>query len=130
MKKKNSNKYFCVKIMKKDELIKSQQVDHISNEYRILSTISHPFIVVSFLFRSTLRDSPRTPAISTSSWSTSPEENSSLTSGKKACSSLTRQRSSLLIQLLCGTYCHYFRVSAQQECGVSGFEARKHSYWS
>lgn len=48
VKKKNSNKYFCVKIMKKDELIKSQQVDHIANEYRILSTISHPFIVVSF----------------------------------------------------------------------------------
>lgn len=45
VKKKNTNKYSCVKIMKKEELIKSQQVDHISNEYRILSTISHPFIV-------------------------------------------------------------------------------------
>lgn len=130
VKKKNSNKYFCVKIMKKDELIKSQQVDHISNEYRILSTISHPFIVVSFLFRSTSRDSPRTPAISTSSWSTSPEENSSLTSGRKACSSPTRQRSSLPMQLLRGSYCHYFRVPAQQECRLSGSEARKHSYWS
>lgn len=31
--------------MKKIELIKSQQVDHISNEYKILSSISHPFIV-------------------------------------------------------------------------------------
>jgi len=29
------------------ELIKSQQVDHISNEYKILSSISHPFIVVA-----------------------------------------------------------------------------------
>jgi protein kinase A len=45
VKKKNDNKYLCVKIMKKEELIKSQQVDHISNEYRILSTISHPFVV-------------------------------------------------------------------------------------
>ena len=45
VKKKNTNKYSCVKIMKKEELIKSQQVDHISNEYRILSTISHPFVV-------------------------------------------------------------------------------------
>ena len=31
--------------MKKSELIKSQQVDHISNEYKILSSISHPFVV-------------------------------------------------------------------------------------
>ena len=31
--------------MKKIELIKSQQVDHISNEYKILSTLTHPFIV-------------------------------------------------------------------------------------
>lgn len=35
--------------MRKDELIKAQQVDHISNEYRILSSISHPFIVHLFL---------------------------------------------------------------------------------
>ena len=45
VKKKNTNKYSCVKIMKKEELIKSQQVDHISNEDIILSTISHPFVV-------------------------------------------------------------------------------------
>lgn len=45
VKKKNTNKYSCVKVMKKIELIKSQQVDHISNEYKILSSISHPFIV-------------------------------------------------------------------------------------
>lgn len=32
--------------MKKDELIKSQQVDHINNEYRILSITNHPFIVI------------------------------------------------------------------------------------
>jgi serine/threonine protein kinase len=31
VKKKNTNKYSCVKIMKKEELIKSQQVDHIAN---------------------------------------------------------------------------------------------------
>ncbi len=31
--------------MKKSELIKSQQVDHINNEYKILSSINHPFIV-------------------------------------------------------------------------------------
>lgn len=33
--------------MKKEDLIKAQQVDHISNEYKILSSISHPFIVSS-----------------------------------------------------------------------------------
>lgn len=31
--------------MKKIELIKAQQVDHISNEYEILKSVSHPFIV-------------------------------------------------------------------------------------
>jgi len=51
VKKKNGAKYSCVKIMKKEELIKSQQVDHISNEYKILSSISHPFIVLIHLCR-------------------------------------------------------------------------------
>ena len=31
--------------MKKEDIIKSKQVDHIFNEYKIFSTISHPFIV-------------------------------------------------------------------------------------
>lgn len=51
VKKKNTTKFSCVKIMKKCELIKTQQVDHISNEYKILSTISHPFVVLFMLLR-------------------------------------------------------------------------------
>jgi protein kinase A len=31
--------------MRKEDIIHSQQVDHVSNEYQILSSISHPFIV-------------------------------------------------------------------------------------
>jgi serine/threonine protein kinase len=49
VKKKATNKYSCVKIMKKEELIKSQQVDHINNEYRILTSASHPFIVLAVI---------------------------------------------------------------------------------
>jgi protein kinase A len=45
VKKRSTNKYSCVKIMKKEDIINSQQVDHINNEYRILSAISHPFVV-------------------------------------------------------------------------------------
>jgi serine/threonine protein kinase len=45
VKKKNTTRYSCVKIMKKEEIIRAQQVDHISNEYKILSSINHPFIV-------------------------------------------------------------------------------------
>lgn len=56
VKKKNTHKYSCVKIMKKADLIKAQQVDHISNEYKILSSISHPFIVKPPPFRSTSQD--------------------------------------------------------------------------
>ena len=32
--------------MKKIELIKAQQVDHISNEYQILKEANHPMIVI------------------------------------------------------------------------------------
>jgi protein kinase A len=45
VKSKEDGKFYCAKIMKKIELIKAQQVDHISNEYQILKSISHPFIV-------------------------------------------------------------------------------------
>ena len=45
VKSKKDDKYSCVKIMKKDEIIKAKQADHIINEYEILSNISHPFIV-------------------------------------------------------------------------------------
>mgnify|MGYP002783829774 CR=1 FL=1 len=56
VRRKATGKYSCVKIMRKEELIKSQQVDHIANEYRILSSLSHPFIVTPLPCRSTSRD--------------------------------------------------------------------------
>ncbi len=52
VKHKKEGKYSCVKIMKKDDIIKAKQADHIINEYEILSSISHPFIVFSVLLRS------------------------------------------------------------------------------
>ena len=37
--------YVAIKILKKSELIKLKQVDHILNEIKILSLIDHPFLV-------------------------------------------------------------------------------------
>ena len=44
-KAKVSGRYFAIKILKKAEIIKLKQVDHIMNEVRILSVIDHPFLV-------------------------------------------------------------------------------------
>ncbi|CAK9110254.1 cAMP-dependent protein kinase catalytic subunit (Dd GPK2) (DdPK3) [Durusdinium trenchii] len=38
-------KYYAVKFMKKHEIIKLKQVDHINNEKRLMAQISYPFIV-------------------------------------------------------------------------------------
>jgi len=78
--------------MKKAELIKAQQVDHISNEYRILSSISHPFIVPFHPLRSTILASLRTLDTSTCLWNMCQEGNFLPISEKKACSRLTKQR--------------------------------------
>jgi serine/threonine protein kinase len=72
VKRKATGKFSCVKVMRKEELIKSQQVDHIANEYRILSSINHPFIVPFMTRRSTSKDSPRIVGVSTCFWSMSP----------------------------------------------------------
>jgi len=44
-KHKKTNQYSCVKILRKEEIIGAKQVDHIHNEFKILNSISHPFIV-------------------------------------------------------------------------------------
>ena len=44
-KNKKNGKYVAIKILKKSELIKLKQVDHILNEIKILSMIDHPFLV-------------------------------------------------------------------------------------
>ena len=47
-KEKNSNKYFAIKIMKKEDLINLGQVNHIRSELKILNFVKHPFIVIYF----------------------------------------------------------------------------------
>ena len=44
-KQKKTKEYFAMKIMKKKEIIKSKQADHIANEIKILSMIDHPFVI-------------------------------------------------------------------------------------
>ncbi len=44
-KSKQTGKYHAIKVLKKAEIIKLKQVDHIMNEVRILSIVDHPFLV-------------------------------------------------------------------------------------
>jgi len=44
-KNKITGKYNAIKQLKKAEIIKLKQVDHIINEVKILSYIDHPFLV-------------------------------------------------------------------------------------
>ena len=44
-KNKSDGRYVAIKILKKAEIIKLKQVDHIHNEIKILSMIDHPFLV-------------------------------------------------------------------------------------
>ena len=44
-KDKKTGEYVAMKIMKKSEILKSKQADHISNEIKILSMIQHPFVI-------------------------------------------------------------------------------------
>mmetsp|Transcript_6994 Transcript_6994/g.7842 ORF Transcript_6994/g.7842 Transcript_6994/m.7842 type:complete len:137 (-) Transcript_6994:641-1051(-) len=44
-KEKKNGRFIAVKILKKAEIIKMKQVDHIMNENNILASIDHPFII-------------------------------------------------------------------------------------
>ena len=44
-KNKKTNEYFALKILKKAEIIKLKQVDHVVSEYTILGDIDHPSLV-------------------------------------------------------------------------------------
>ena len=44
-KNRKTQEYVAIKIMKKMEIIKSKQADHIANEIKILSMIEHPFVI-------------------------------------------------------------------------------------
>ena len=45
---KITNKWVALKILKKAEIIRLKQVDHVINENTLLSNIDHPFIVIFF----------------------------------------------------------------------------------
>ena len=42
---KNTNKIYVLKILKKAEIVRLKQIDHIYSEYNILAFINHPFII-------------------------------------------------------------------------------------
>lgn len=44
-KHKKSGKIYAIKMLKKSEIIRSKQVDHIHSEFNILKQLNHPFIV-------------------------------------------------------------------------------------
>ena len=44
-KNKRTGKYVAFKMLKKGEIIKAQQIDHVFNENFVHSQITHPFIV-------------------------------------------------------------------------------------
>lgn len=50
-KHKSSGNYVAIKALKKAEIIRIKQVDHVISENNILGAISHPFIVVFCLSR-------------------------------------------------------------------------------
>ena len=74
---KNTSKYYAAKILKKVEILKSKQIDHVQNESQILSTSSHPFIVNLPWIRSQWKGSLRIPATSIIFLSTYRAESSS-----------------------------------------------------
>jgi len=44
-KNKKTGNYVAMKMMKKLDIIKAKQTDHIMNEVKILGMISHPFVI-------------------------------------------------------------------------------------
>lgn len=47
---KQTNKYVALKSLKKAEIIRLKQVDHVINENTILGNLSHPFVVIILHF--------------------------------------------------------------------------------
>lgn len=68
---KKTKSQAAIKIMNKSDLVKEQQVDHILSESVILSSIDHPFIVISISLnsRSKCWGAPKINAIYICSWS-------------------------------------------------------------
>lgn len=45
IKNKKTGEYLALKIMKKKDILKAKQADHIANEIKILAMIDHPFVI-------------------------------------------------------------------------------------
>ena len=48
-KQKSNGDYVALKMLKKAEILRLKQVDHIISENTILSNITHPFLVINFI---------------------------------------------------------------------------------
>lgn len=75
VRQKQTGKFFAAKILKKMEILKSKQIDHVQNESQILNLLHHPFVVTTGTLRYSSRASRRTPVTSTSSWNSWQAEN-------------------------------------------------------
>ena len=75
VKNKQTGKYYAAKILKKIEILKSKQIDHVQNESQILNIIHHPFIVVIVLDRYSWKVLHKMHVICISLWIMYPEEN-------------------------------------------------------
>ncbi len=53
---KKNKKIYAIKILKKCEIIRLKQVDHIHSEFQILNQLNHPFIVE---FKGALTNDPK-----------------------------------------------------------------------
>jgi len=80
-KNKKSGEFFAMKRLKKADIIKLRQVDHVISENTILADIDHPFLVSKFILSFPLTPQIcrlvskvflRTPGFSTSSWNILP----------------------------------------------------------
>ena len=49
---KKTGEYFAMKILKKADIIKLKQVDHVISENTILADIDHPFLVTAWNYSS------------------------------------------------------------------------------
>ena len=72
-KNKKTGEFFAMKRLKKADIIKLRQVDHVISENTILADIEHPFLVSLdslthqlCINRLVCKDSPRTPGTCTS----------------------------------------------------------------
>ena len=50
VKHKQTSKFYALKILKKSEIVRMRQVEHINSEKAILSQVTHPFIVRMYVF--------------------------------------------------------------------------------